>query len=251
MDISINYKFLIVMNALVIIGIVFALLCLFAIISKVSSSNKENSLPSLMNEKGLSEQSEIYKDGLMKKHYVVIDKINKKLWCAVLSNRGVKSEKMFDNFCATGNAILVDENDDAVRGIVTDSVNKKLVIVEMMLGFLRTKEIDYNKIVSVELLQNNARIESVSNSSMIGRGIVGGLVAGEAGAIIGGATAKTTTVEACTSLSLKILLNDENEPNYVVDFYQGKPIKNIDVLPLGIVAEKAKDIITLIIQNNK
>lgn len=239
------------MSVLIIIGCIILVIWILGIIVKGSGNKKESLLPSILAEKGMSADSEIFVDGLTKKHYVAIDKINKKVLCVVLANKGIKKEIMFDKFNATGNAILVDENDDFVKGIITDSESKRLIFIEMTLGFILSKEFEYGKIISVELLKNNAKIESVSNTSTIGRSIAGGLVAGSAGAIIGGSTAERTSIEACSSLSIKILLNDENEPSYVLDLYRGKPIKDIDVLPLGIMADKANNIISLIIRNNK
>lgn len=87
--------------------------------------------------------------------------------------------------------IIIEENE--INSVIDVFESKKQV-------FILGKKYDFNDIISCDYTDNSRIIKGKSSSvtssktgSTIGRAIVGGIVAGPAGAIIGGATAKKHT----------------------------------------------------------
>lgn len=76
--------------------------------------------------------------------------------------------------------------------------------------------IDLNNVIDVEIIEDNQVINKVSNSSMIGRAVVGGVLTGGVGAIIGGHTAKSKTTKVVKEISLRFRMNDMDNPYYDV-----------------------------------
>ncbi|MDP1329531.1 hypothetical protein Q6280_28550, partial [Klebsiella pneumoniae] len=74
--------------------------------------------------------------------------------------------------------------------------------------------IDLNNVIDVEIIEDNQVINKVSNSSMIGRAVVGGVLTGGVGAIIEGHTAKSKTTKVVKEISLRFRMNDMDNPYY-------------------------------------
>lgn len=80
------------------------------------------------------------------------------------------------------------------------------------------KYINYDDIVGIELVEDGTTSLSFGN-------IVGGsLIAGGAGAVIGGMNKK----DAVSNLTIKFSLNDFNNPSYEIDMIKGVKIKKSD-----------------------
>lgn len=72
--------------------------------------------------------------------------------------------------------------------------------------------IDLNKVIDIELREDNDIVTKVSTASVVARGVVGGVVAGGIGTIIGGATAKSNSSSSLKEISIRFKLNDMNNP---------------------------------------
>lgn len=81
---------------------------------------------------------------------------------------------------------------------------------------------NYSDIVDFELLEDG---ESISSGGL-GRALVGGAVFGGVGAIVGGVTGKKKTTGVCSSLKLKITLNNINHPVVYVNFIEAATKKD-------------------------
>lgn len=137
--------------------------------------------------------------------------------------------------------ILLSEN--LINGIFTyvafDNTNRKLII---QLYNTAIKYIDYDKIVGVEL------IEDGSTSLSFGNIIGGSILAGEAGAIIGGMNRKDTV----SNLLIKISLNDFNTPSYELVMFAGVKVKKSDKIYVESIKHSNEVIDTIkYILNNK
>ena len=108
------------------------------------------------------------------------------------------------------------ENDRMKIGI--DVKQRKVFEVGLEYGTFQPKIqlIDLNNVIDVEIIEDNQVINKVSNSSMIGRAVVGGVLTGGVGAIIGGHTAKSKTTKVVKEISLRFRMNDMDNPYYDV-----------------------------------
>ncbi|MGE8003986.1 SHOCT domain-containing protein [Lysinibacillus sp. NPDC093216] len=104
-----------------------------------------------------------------------------------------------------------------------DDVNQKWLILSSVLGKRNKSTVyNYSDIVNFELLEDG---ESVSSGGL-GRAVVGGALFGGAGAIVGGVTGQKKSKGICTSLRIKITLNNINKPTVYVDILKTEIKKN-------------------------
>ncbi len=153
----------------------------------------------------------------------------------------IVSEASKNLFATYDKVIVLSEN--IINGIFTyvafDNKNRKLII---QLYNTAIKYIDYDKIVGVEL------IEDGSTSLSFGNIIGGSILAGEAGAIIGGMNRKETV----SNLSIKISLNDFNTPSYELIMFTGVKVKKSEKVYIESIKHSNEIIDTIkYIINNK
>lgn len=87
----------------------------------------------------------------------------------------------------------------------------------------RFQLIDLNNVIDVQIIEDNQVINKVSNSSMIGRALVGGVLTGGVGAVIGGNTAKSKVTNTVKVISLRFRMNDIDNPYYdIIVFSRSK-----------------------------
>jgi len=72
--------------------------------------------------------------------------------------------------------------------------------------------INLTDVIEVELIQDNDIVSKVSSSSAISRAVVGGALAGGIGAVIGGNTAKSKSLNKLSRISFKFKINDMDNP---------------------------------------
>jgi len=125
---------------------------------------------------------------------------------AILTQKENKLElESFNPTKRIGNFVEFDDN------------NKKWLILSSILGKRNKSTVyDYSDIVDFELLEDG---ESISSGGL-GRALVGGALFGGAGAIVGGVTGKKKTKGICSSLKLKITLNNIYNPVVYVNFIE-------------------------------
>ncbi|GEM_PF-4227025 len=112
--------------------------------------------------------------------------------------------------------VLNDSIDNGIFPYVAfDNKNKKVTIQQSTLPI---KEINYDDIMGIELIEDGST--SLSYGNIIG----GSILAGEAGAIIGGMNKKDTV----NYLSSKISINDFQNPSYEIIMIRGAKIKKSD-----------------------
>ncbi|AMQ06784.1 hypothetical protein [Sporosarcina psychrophila] len=80
---------------------------------------------------------------------------------------------------------------------------------------------NYSDIVDFELLEDG---ESIATGGL-GRALVGGALFGGVGAIVGGVTGKRKSKDVCSSLRLKVTINDMNNPVVYINFIETKTKK--------------------------
>lgn len=93
------------------------------------------------------------------------------------------------------------------------------------------KYLDYKDIIGVDLIKDGETITSTSRSGQVLGVAVGGLLLGEAGAIIGGLSPKNTSINKIKLIALSIKISDISNPSVYF------PIKD-NYIQLGILGAK-------------
>ena len=110
--------------------------------------------------------------------------------------------------------------------VAIDNNSKQVAFVDLSEN---VKVYSYRDLLEVEVLEDGETVTKTSRSSQIGGALIGGLIAGGTGAIIGGLSGKQTTNEEVKKISLKILVNDIDNPvKKVVLLDKQKAIKKSD-----------------------
>ncbi|MBW8350731.1 SHOCT domain-containing protein [Bacillus sp. IITD106] len=98
-----------------------------------------------------------------------------------------------------------------------DDDKKQWLILSSFLGKRNKSTVyNYSDIIDFELLEDG---ESIASGGL-GRALVGGALFGGAGAVVGAVTGKKKTKGVCSSLRLKITVNDMNNPAVYINFLE-------------------------------
>lgn len=156
----------------------------------------------LVSETGIGLTEEI-------KHSTVED-IKEKIELAKTTQQ--KADKDVTSFVATkkiGNFVAFDES------------GRKWATLSAFRG--KTQQIySYDDIVDFELLEDG---ESVASGGL-GRALVGGVLFGGVGAIVGGVTGRKKSKDVCSSLRLKVTMDDISRPVVYINFIESKMKKS-------------------------
>lgn len=101
--------------------------------------------------------------------------------------------------------------------LIFDNDNENIYIING--AELTNKQISYNDIISVELIENGKTIFKKSALRTIGGTIAGGTLLGGAGAIVGGLSGDTTEKKKINSIIIKILISNINDPSIELTIY--------------------------------
>ncbi|UYZ34963.1 SHOCT domain-containing protein [Clostridium beijerinckii] len=104
-----------------------------------------------------------------------------------------------------------------------DDTQKKWLVPDGLLGKKKNPKIyNYSDIVDYELLEDG---ESIAKGGL-GRAVAGGVLFGGIGAIVGGVTGGKKSKTVCTSLKIKITVNDINNPVVYLKFLSSETKKS-------------------------
>ena len=117
--------------------------------------------------------------------------------------------------------------------IAVDQNKKKIAFIEMH----NKRVIPFNHLLSVEVLEDNVILSQKSSLRTIGGAIVGGTIAGGAGAIIGGLSGDSKQNKKVSKVQVKVKVRDINNPSFIIDCFDcktmtttGDPIKPTSTL---------------------
>lgn len=98
--------------------------------------------------------------------------------------------------------------------IAIDDVGKQIAFRE---GSGAIQKYPYSDILGCEVVEDGET--TYRKSGALGRAVVGGIIAGGAGAIIGGVTAKGQENKEVKTVDFKLLLRDTNNPSFRIRFF--------------------------------
>lgn len=108
---------------------------------------------------------------------------------------------------------------------------------------------NYKDILQSELDIDGETISKQSTTGTVGRAVLGGILAGGAGAIIGGVTGSKKQKEKVNSIDLKLSVNDSKNPFYKINFLDLETKKGSFFYNLAFEpAERWQGIIATLIQ---
>lgn len=116
-------------------------------------------------------------------------------------------------FSAYGKAISIDEK------------SNKLAISDLNNNYT----FNFSDIIESEIIEDDSTITKTSRTSQIGGALVGGALAGGVGAVVGGLSGSKTSEKAVNKITLKIVVNNLQTPNFYIDFLNSaNPLNNSD-----------------------
>lgn len=123
-------------------------------------------------------------------------------------------------------SITID-NSEGFFSFMIDETRKKILLV-----FSKNSEtylINFDNVISVELMEDTNVMFSKSTMRTIGGGLAGGLLAGGAGMVLGGLSGKNKGVKTVSKICVKLLIRNYSVPSFYLYCYNGTPIKTDSV----------------------
>lgn len=117
---------------------------------------------------------------------------------------------------------------DNLYTFMVDNTRKKICYINS----IGKRIIPFDKILKVELIENGTTISSKSTIRTVGGSLIGGAIAGGAGAVVGGLSGNSKNIKKISSVQVKITIREINDPSFIIDAFnaqtmtiEGKPIK--------------------------
>lgn len=98
---------------------------------------------------------------------------------------------------------------------VLDDIDRKVYYISPT----ATKEIAFDEIISVEILEDNTLLSSKSTSRTIGGALIGGAIAGGAGMVVGGLSGDSKQKKKVSKVSVKIKIRDYSTPTLMIECF--------------------------------
>lgn len=112
--------------------------------------------------------------------------------------------------------------------------------------------IPYDKIIRVELNKNGNTISSKSTIRTIGGTLIGGALSGGVGAVVGGLSGNSKSINKVSSIQVRITIRDINNPSLTIDAFNartmttdGKPIEVDECLCQQAISDANKIVDTI------
>ena len=167
-----------------------------------------------------------------------------------LEDRGTTLEEKLDNL-----------TDFTPTQKITGLVNMYVFAVDHVrrkIAYINENEVvlvPYEKVISVEIVENNTIIASKSSARTIGGAVVGGALAGGAGAIVGGLSGDSTMKKQTSLVQVRIKLRDINSPVLLINCFDSNAMLDYKYLvpnsdKVGIEhAQAISDLVSVIIDD--
>ena len=106
---------------------------------------------------------------------------------------------------------------------MVDETNKSICYIRGKVKMI----IPFNKILGVSLIENGTTVSSKSTTRTIGGGLIGGALAGTAGAIVGGLSGNSKQKNMVSSVQVKITIKDITNPSLTFNAFSAKMVSNV------------------------
>ena len=126
-----------------------------------------------------------------------------------INKRGFKFAKKFSNmddrvFGAESSLYFSDEKEEIL--VVAQEKSEENASFRVL---------NYKDILEVEVIEDGDSITKTSRMSQAGGMLIGGIVLGGVGAVVGGLSGSTKTINKVSTIDIKILINNKENPLYV------------------------------------
>lgn len=109
---------------------------------------------------------------------------------------------------------------DLKNAVAIDEEKNKIAFLykEEKFNLFDYYEVDFDKIVEVEVNQDGETVTSASKGSVLGGAAIGGILAGGVGAIIGGLSGSKTSNDKIKTITMRIVVEDLKMPIHKLHF---------------------------------
>lgn len=134
---------------------------------------------------------------------------------------------------------------------IVDNENRKVCYIDEV----NKKVISFEDIINVELVENGTSLVQKSTMRTIGGTIIGGVLAGGAGAVVGGLSGSSKVVQKISKVQIRMRIRNLNDPVLIINCFdaetmtqEGKPIspESIDGHLYKTGRENAQSILDLV-----
>jgi len=114
-------------------------------------------------------------------------------------------------------AIVIDEDNKKVA-IIFNTINNDMVLRPSSKYEYQSEIFNYQDILKSEIIKDGKSITSTSATGTVGRALLGGMLAGGAGAVVGGLSGEKETIDIQKSVDLQVVVNDSKKSTYRIRF---------------------------------
>lgn len=107
---------------------------------------------------------------------------------------------------------------------VLDNVGRKIYYIIPT----QTKEVPFDQIISVEILEDNTLLSSKSTTRTVGGAMLGGALAGGAGMVVGGLSGDSKQKKKVSKVSVKIKIRDYSTPALLIPCFDAHELTGYD-----------------------
>lgn len=103
---------------------------------------------------------------------------------------------------------------------IVDNVGRKIFYIDEV----KTTDIPFDKIINIEVIENNTILSSKSTSRTVGGALLGGVLAGGAGMVVGGLSGDSKQKKKISEVKVKIKVRDYNTPSIIIPCFIGREL---------------------------
>lgn len=111
-------------------------------------------------------------------------------------------------------SIVTTYGERELRGLSIDEENMKICLIRILNTGVKHRIVGFKDLMACDIVRDGESVIKTSRSSQVGGALVGGLLLGSTGAIIGGLSAKQQLAQEINTITLRITINDLNNPVY-------------------------------------